>query len=60
MGAEQSGRESAEPSRVVRFVRFLLDNKAWWLVPIALFALLLGAIILVSSSRAAPFMYRQQ
>jgi len=36
------------------FMRF---NKKWWLTPIILVLLVLGAFILLSSTAAAPFIY---
>jgi hypothetical protein len=32
-------------------------NKKWWLTPIVLMLLLLGALILVGGTGAAPFIY---
>jgi len=40
------------------FWRFLKVRKKWWLVPIIVFLLLLGAlIILTEGSALAPFIY---
>jgi uncharacterized membrane protein HdeD (DUF308 family) len=40
------------------FARFLRAEKKWWLVPLGLVLLLLGALVLFSSSAAvAPFLY---
>lgn len=36
------------------FVRF---NKKWWLTPIILVLLILGAIIVIGGTAAAPFIY---
>ena len=36
---------------------FLLSNKKWWLTPIILALLLVGALILLSGTVAAPFIY---
>lgn len=36
---------------------FLKENKKWWLLPIALVLLLFGALVLLSGTAAAPFIY---
>jgi hypothetical protein len=42
---------------VGEFVQFLRENKKWWLTPIVLSMLLLGALVLLGGSAAAPFIY---
>lgn len=45
-------------SIIKEFLGFLKENKKWWLIPIVIFLLLLGAfIILVEGSALAPFIY---
>jgi len=39
------------------FVDFLLHNKKWWLTPIILVLLLVGVLVVLGSSAAAPFIY---
>lgn len=39
------------------FWAFLRHNKKWWLLPIVIFMILLGAIVFVSSSGWATFLY---
>jgi len=36
---------------------FLKENKKWWLVPILLAFLLMGALLLAGGTGAAPFIY---
>jgi hypothetical protein len=36
---------------------FLKENKKWWLLPIVAVLLLFGALVLLSGSAAAPFIY---
>ena len=36
---------------------FMAHSKKWWLTPIVLMLLLLGALILVGGTGAAPFIY---
>ena len=43
---------------IIEFWSFLKTRKKWWLVPIVIFLLLLGAlIILAEGSALAPFIY---
>ena len=40
-----------------QFLDFLLHNKKWWLVPILLVLLLLGVLVMLGGTGAAPFIY---
>ena len=51
--AESAG----EQSLLSEFVDFLKTNKKWWLAPIVIVMLLIGALVLLSGSAAAPFIY---
>jgi hypothetical protein len=42
---------------VREFAEFLAHNKKWWLTPIILALLLVGALIILSGTAAAPFIY---
>jgi hypothetical protein len=42
---------------VGEFLDFLLHNKKWWLAPIMICLLLLGALVLLGGSSVAPFIY---
>ncbi len=43
---------------ISEFIEFLMNNKKWWLLPIAIVLLLLGMlIILTQGSAIAPFIY---
>lgn len=42
---------------VGEFVEFLAHNKKWWLTPIILALLLVGALIVLGGTAAAPFIY---
>ena len=44
-------------SLVREFCAFLADNKKWWLLPILVTFLILGLLILISSTGLAPFIY---
>ena len=49
--AERSGNLASE------FIQFLGENKKWWLAPIVLSVMLLGALVLMGGTAAAPFIY---
>jgi len=68
--SESTRRQTPQPSRdfeqlaaqgqsgvVSEFVYFLAHNKKWWLTPIILVLLLVGALVIMGSSGAAPFIY---
>ena len=51
-------RAKQRPVGLVReFVDFLLFNKKWWLTPIIVAMVLVGVLVLLSSTAAAPFIY---
>jgi hypothetical protein len=37
--------------------QFLLQNKKWWLTPIAIVIVLLGILLLLGGTSIAPFIY---
>jgi len=45
------------PSLLREFWLFLKQNKKWWLLPIVLVILLLGVLVYLSTTPAAPFVY---
>lgn len=48
----------AKRTGIVReFADFLVENKKWWLAPIILVVLLLGALVLLGGTAAGPFIY---
>jgi hypothetical protein len=53
---EQAG-EQQQLSLIQEFYAFVLENKAWWLVPILLVFGCLGLLIVLGSTGAAPFIY---
>ena len=44
-------------SLIGEFFRFLMQNKKWWLLPLILILLALAAMIFLSSTPVAPFVY---
>ena len=49
--------EFEEQSLTAEFLTFLSENKKWWLIPILLSIALLGALVFLSGTGAAPFIY---
>lgn len=47
----------AEGGFFTEFWIFLKENKKWWLLPILLAFLLMGALLLAGGTGAAPFIY---
>ena len=57
-GAQFERDASRKGYGVVReFVEYLRHSKKWWLAPIVLMMLLLGVLIVLGGSGAAPFIY---
>ena len=53
--AEHAAR--ARRGLISEFGDFLMDNKKWWLGPIIVSILLLGALVFLGGTAAAPFIY---
>jgi hypothetical protein len=49
--------EESQPGLVREFVEFLGESKKWWLLPILIVLALVGLLVLLSGSVAAPFIY---
>ncbi len=49
--------EQKKPQLLVELLGFLRHNKKWWLAPLVLMLLLLGAILVLGGTAAAPFIY---
>jgi hypothetical protein len=49
--------EQPSSSFLGEFWHFLKHNKKWWLTPIVLTLLLVGLLIVLGGSAAAPFIY---
>lgn len=54
---ENVARTNARRGIASEFWHFLRQTKKWWLLPIILVVLLLGALIALSGTAAAPFVY---
>ena len=55
--ATQAAATDERSSLVGEFVQFLGENKKWWLAPIVISVLLLGGLVLLGGTAAAPFIY---
>jgi hypothetical protein len=53
---EKAGDEPS-PSLVQECIQFVAENKKWWLIPILLSFGLIGLLVVLSSTGAAPFIY---
>ncbi len=53
---EQQAQEES-PGFLKEYWQFLKHNKKWWLTPIIVTLLLLGALVVLGGSTAAPFIY---
>jgi uncharacterized membrane protein HdeD (DUF308 family) len=54
---EKAAAEHQDENLLSEFWAFLKQNKKWWLLPIGIVMLLLGVLIFLSSTAAAPFIY---
>ncbi|MBV8311789.1 MAG: hypothetical protein JO344_15505 [Planctomycetaceae bacterium] len=54
---EEAAAESRGESLLGEFWEFLKHNKKWWLLPIVITTFLLGVLIFLSQTAAAPFIY---
>ena len=53
---EQAGQEK-QLSLVEEFFIFVTENKKWWLIPILLVFAVLGLLVTLGATGAAPFIY---
>lgn len=54
---EKAGENAEQENFFREFMRFLGKNKKWWLLPIFLVLIALGALIILGGTGAAPFIY---
>lgn len=54
---ERLAAEQGERGVLAEFWDFLCNNKKWWLLPILVVLLLIGALLLLSGTAIAPFIY---
>jgi hypothetical protein len=54
---EQAAKTQQKTGLAAEFWSFLKHNKKWWLLPIVVIVLAMGALVLLSGTAAAPFIY---
>jgi Family of unknown function (DUF5989) len=54
---EKAAADSQGENLASEFWSFLAQNKKWWLLPIVIVMLALGAMLLLSGTAATPFIY---
>lgn len=47
----------ARPGLLSEYWGFVRENQKWWLLPIVIVTLVLGLLVLVAGTGAAPFIY---
>ncbi|MCL5099210.1 MAG: DUF5989 family protein [Candidatus Omnitrophica bacterium] len=53
---EEANRER-QTGLVREFFQMLMENKKYWMIPLLLVLLVLGGLIILGSTAAAPFIY---
>lgn len=54
---QDMAQETKTPGIIAEFWMFLTHNKKWWLLPILVAMLVLGGLVFLGSTGAAPFIY---
>lgn len=55
---EEAGKSRVNDENILsEFIGFLRDNKKWWLLPILIAFLVIGVVLALAASGAAPFVY---
>ncbi len=54
---EQASETGDQPGLIGDFIGFMRENAKWWLIPFLIVFLLLGAVLALGSTGAAPFIY---
>lgn len=49
--------DEKQMSLIREFMLFVVENKAWWMIPIILVLAAVGILVLLGSTGAAPFIY---
>jgi Family of unknown function (DUF5989) len=54
---EDAAQRYHDGNLITEFWDFLRHNKKWWLLPVLIVLLFLGALMLMSTTAAAPYIY---
>jgi len=57
MNLENKQELESNPSFFSDLIQFMRQSKKWWLAPLAIVILLLGGLIILANTSAAPFIY---
>lgn len=52
-----SGAKEKQQGLIAEFFGFMSENKAWWLTPILVVVGLVGVLLVLGATGAAPFIY---
>ena len=53
----ERGASQSQPGIFTELLEFLTENRKWWLTPIIVVLLLVGVLVILGSTGAAPFIY---
>ncbi len=53
----EQANQQAQAGIVKEFIAFLRENKKFWLIPLLLAFLAIGALLVLGGTAAAPFIY---
>ncbi len=53
----EQANQQAQAGIVKEFIAFLRENKKFWLIPLLLAFLAIGALLILGGTAAAPFIY---
>ena len=56
-GSFQEAADLERTTLVADFIDFVRDTRKWWIIPIVGILLILGGLITLASTGAAPFVY---
>ena len=56
-GEFERASQEEQLSLAREFLLFVVENKKWWMIPILLVLLLVGLLVMLGSTGAAPFIY---
>lgn len=57
VAAFEAGAQEQSTSIVTELLQFLRHNKKWWLLPILIVLALVGVLVVLGGTAAAPFIY---